>query len=226
MKNFRCKVKTKLNSKIVSSISLISFGLICTSDISEAMIPTPNSVFKLFSRMSTSLGRFFRSSKSNQPKTHKISKSFDSSFSQKSVLSTTFGTPESSKTSKIKLTKFSDNSTGKSSTSISSNATLHKPKVTRKNFYEVDQSYSTSESSTPTNSNPPTPRRSKQAVSSSPSLIIRNFEASLRRRDEEFNKMFEQNMKLKKEDFKGSQEILKNIRKEVNIKFLGHSSKS
>ncbi len=225
MKNFRCKVITKLNSKIVSFISLISFGLICKSDISEAMIPTPtNSVFRLFSRMTTSIGRFFRSSKSNQPKTHKISKSFDSSFSKKSVLSTTFDTPESNKTSKIKLTKFSDNSTGKSSTSISNDDVLHKTKGNRKNFYEVDQSYSTSEPSTPTNT-PPTPRRSRQAVSPSPSLIIRNFEASLRRRDEEFNKMFEQNMKLKKEDFKGSQEILKNIRKEVNIKFLGHSSK-
>ena len=98
MKNFRCKFTTKLNNKIVSFISVISLGLICTSDLSEAMIPAPNNVFKLFSRMSNSIGRFFKSSKSNQPKTHKISKSFDSSFSQKSVLSTTFGTPESSKT--------------------------------------------------------------------------------------------------------------------------------
>lgn len=224
MKNFRCKFTTKLNNKIVSFISLISLGLICTSDLSEAMIPAPNNVFKLFSRMSTSLGRLFRSSKSNQPKTHKISKSFDKSFSQKSVLSTTFGTPEFSKPSKIKLTKFSDNSTGKSSTSISSSATIHKPKVTRKNFYEVDQSYSTSEPSTPTNT-PPTPRRSRQAVSPSPSLIIRNFEASLRRRDEEFNKMFEETMKLKKQDFKRSQDSLNSIRQEVNTIFLGHSSK-
>lgn len=225
MKNFRCKVKTKLNNKIVSFISLISLGLICTSDISEAMIPAPNNVFKLFSRMSNSIGRFFRSSKSNQPKTHKISKHFDSSFSKKSVLSTTFGAPESSKTSKIKLTKFSDNSTGESSISILNTATLHKPKVTRKNFYEVDQSYSTSESSTPTNTTPPTPRRGRQAISSSPSVIIRSFEESLKRRNEEFNQIFNQNMKLKKEGFKESKEFLNNTRKEVNTIFLGHSSK-
>lgn len=219
MKNLKHKSITKLNYKIISSTSLISLSLLFTSNTSKAMLPSPNSVLRLFSNMTSSIGRIFRSSRSNtHDSNYKISKSFDKSNSNKSVLSTTLGTPESNKTSNIKLTKFSDGLTGETSSSLLSGATLHKPRKNRKNIYKISESSSSIES--------PTPKKSTQAVSPSSSTVIKNFDRSLKRKNKEFNEMFEQNMKLKREGFRESQEFLNNVRKEVNSQFLGHSSKS